>query len=383
MANFQFRPTTTIHIGKAGGGTVSAVFNALNKRQKKFHAPRQRYPNTDGHVFLVTIRDPVDRFVSAFHWAGRVACQSNDTREVATKENWHRYNYTELGIKSMCKPETNLVDSKYNFNVNNLAEALCEKGEEKYVKQIEHMKYSIVDYISKLLNERERTSFKFMVMEPEYDFLSQILSAIEVVVNMTIKENGSLIPKKLREHLYEKKPLDFLDDRQHSSQINISSVAITNEPLTALGACCVARHYETDYQLLEELNEEGSIVCDGHTRNDCVNAIKSILKRRSLFYKNIDNQSCYEITEEMKLRSTKINSAIGIEIIDPMQSSSIKDLANKQYSFFFISLLIINMFGKKYSWTLSMHFKFTLLCVFSIHVFSIYSVLQTFNTMTT
>merc|ERR1711862_814362 len=112
--------------------------------------------------------------------------------------------------------------------------------------------------------------------------------------------------------------------------------------------------------------------CDGRARNDCVNAIQSILKRRSIFYKNIANQSCYEITKEMKFHSTYINSIKGREIIDPMHSSSLKNLVNKQYTFFFISLFIISMFGKKYSWTLSMYF-ISRCCAFSLFMFSLFS----------
>lgn len=295
-------------MGKAGGGTVRAVFEALKIKFIQIHVAKNKYPRSlvdKGRMFLVTIRDPVDRFISAFNYIGRVYCHNNDTREVLTKENRIRYNLTEKGIQSMCKDDKNIIESRYNFNVNKFAEALCDEEEKKYVKMISHMKYSITDFLGTLLKEHDMSSFKFMIMEPEYDFLLQIKSALEVVVNMTQHEKQLEIPEPIQQYLYKNVPRNISEDYLHKSQSSTNTQI--NQPISNLGACCVARYYEKDYKLLEELYEGGT-VCDGRARNECMEALHSILERRTEFYNTIENHSCSHIAEEMKPLSENIDS---------------------------------------------------------------------------
>ena len=72
-----WQPNATLgclHIGKAGGGMVSASLDASKIRNNQLHmAPadcREGSPFFRHSELLVTLRDPVDRFVSAYNWRG-------------------------------------------------------------------------------------------------------------------------------------------------------------------------------------------------------------------------------------------------------------------------------------------------------------------------
>lgn len=57
---------TLIHIGKCGGSTVSSVLEAHRVRFHRTHMTRVRFDPAKRYV--IVIRNPIQRFVSAFHW---------------------------------------------------------------------------------------------------------------------------------------------------------------------------------------------------------------------------------------------------------------------------------------------------------------------------
>ena len=66
------------HLGKAGGGTVRRRLELLRLRVHRFH-PFPRHPlKGTTEVLFATVRDPVDRFVSAFNWRAAVLCGGPD-----------------------------------------------------------------------------------------------------------------------------------------------------------------------------------------------------------------------------------------------------------------------------------------------------------------
>ena len=285
MPLFKLKKTTVIHIGKAGGGTVRAIYEALGIKFKQIHAlTKHSFANTKDNVFLVTIRDPVDRFESAFNWRGRLVCRSNDNRE--RKDHFPE---TEENIEIFCKKNENIIENRYGLNVNHLAEALCDEEEREYASKIPHIKDSITDYIGDIMKKRGRSKFKFMVLEHGYDFVSQILGALKVAAKIRIEE-GESIPENITNHLFNDEAFDFSSLLQHSSK------GATFQKISALGSCCVAKYHKKDYELLEHLHEEGGVVCDGRARDECVHALKSIVERRSVYYKS--DLGCQEIVGE-------------------------------------------------------------------------------------
>ena len=57
---------TLIHIGKCGGSTVSSLLDAHRLRFQRTHMTR--VPFNPAKQYVIVIRNPIERFVSAFHW---------------------------------------------------------------------------------------------------------------------------------------------------------------------------------------------------------------------------------------------------------------------------------------------------------------------------
>ena len=61
---------TFIHIGKSGGSTISALLKENNFNFNRIHIRRVKY-NPD-KKYLIVLRNPVSRFISAFYWRKRL-----------------------------------------------------------------------------------------------------------------------------------------------------------------------------------------------------------------------------------------------------------------------------------------------------------------------
>ena len=59
-------PFNFIHVGKCGGGTVLSELRAKDYRFEYFHV-RRPVVNPTGR-YMIVVRDPLERFVSAFNW---------------------------------------------------------------------------------------------------------------------------------------------------------------------------------------------------------------------------------------------------------------------------------------------------------------------------
>ena len=91
----KFKETVTFfHLGKAGGGTVSRELR-LNHISIAMSHPK---PNSGriaelqkgpSQTLIVNLRDPVDRFISAFRWRLVVLCSPDDERKAGRKGAAH------------------------------------------------------------------------------------------------------------------------------------------------------------------------------------------------------------------------------------------------------------------------------------------------------
>ena len=63
-----------IHIGKCAGGTVREELNNKNINFKEIHLRKVKYSPTENYVIL--IRNPIQRFISAFYWRFFRVCDS-------------------------------------------------------------------------------------------------------------------------------------------------------------------------------------------------------------------------------------------------------------------------------------------------------------------
>jgi hypothetical protein len=174
------------HVGKAGGGT----FNLRSKQWWRVRIETSCHPkpclhasfdlaNHNDTTVFISVRDPVDRFVSAFYWRVKVWCQNgNDTRiaggPVAQFPNLYCRYFHPL--------EGEVLFQRYRQNANHLAESLCSNDDDddygisnasqhqknsnetmeraaKDVYRIGHLKASLCDWFGPDWLQKRKTLF--------------------------------------------------------------------------------------------------------------------------------------------------------------------------------------------------------------------------------
>lgn len=183
---------TFLHPGKGGGGTI---FDRLD-RMYKFDI-RHCHPFPCSHVCLpeppvtpdyhritfVAVRDPIDRFVSAFYYMMKLQCHpTGETREPTNKPNLPNHS---SGRWCYTRDLFTFILNKYDWNVNGFAEALCSddpneaKAAKGYVEQIVHMKDTLSDWVPLDNCESWLENIVPIVTEKNYDLNQMIDEAVQ------------------------------------------------------------------------------------------------------------------------------------------------------------------------------------------------------------
>ena len=120
---------TFFHVGKAGGGTISNELRNnrifLSRSHPKPSSSRiYALKNGPSKTLIVNVRDPIDRFISAFRWRLALLCKPDDGRQRHTNRmgaTHHPHEVCSTGVR-----EEKMLRETYNSDPNALAEALCE-----------------------------------------------------------------------------------------------------------------------------------------------------------------------------------------------------------------------------------------------------------------
>ena len=268
-------------------------------------------------TILMNIRDPVDRFVSAFNWRNFVICRSDD-QETRGSIKIHRkkkgLNHPSRNVNDFCwshdefLEESNLIRNIYGEDINQLAGALCMEDEREKAKNhtslILHAKDSLTDWIDALVGNDATTNYTIrqeimaLAMEPspnnEFDFEQTAKSAVEHVIMQRYNSTlGADRTKRLAR--VGGSDSELASVVQHSA----SKYGIKSPKITPYSECCLARHLADDYELLRVISGEAKArestndvdprilrACDWGSEEDtarCKAALTSMLHRRSRY----------------------------------------------------------------------------------------------------
>lgn len=223
--------------------------------------------------FLITIRDPVERFVSAFNWRLVVSCNPDgDDRKAGPGAHNNPGHLCKSKNKNV--EEAKILFHRYEKNVNILAEALCSKNEiEKEqahydMKEIVHVKHSLSDWIGDSKDDLSR--FIPIVLHESIDLNEQIDEAVELAyINNPFESNSSFLIRK--KSFQEKNELSWntsiVERLKHSSTKHKKDF----HPLSELGRKCITQYYKEDYKLIRLLKEKA---CKS---SNCTQALQSML----------------------------------------------------------------------------------------------------------
>jgi len=116
------KPIAFVHIGKAGGGTVNTVLRKVGLSYRQGNDSRDQIdqlhkaaadcragsPFLRHEVFIVTLRDPVDRFVSAYNWNGLKTRQQSIAKKCGSIDSMFSNN-NETNSERLCGRIKSLV----------------------------------------------------------------------------------------------------------------------------------------------------------------------------------------------------------------------------------------------------------------------------------
>jgi hypothetical protein len=168
-----------IHIGKCGGSTVASLLDKHNIRTRHVHIKKPVFNPRD--KYLIVIRNPIDRFISAFNWRYKLV--------VLDETQKNRF------------PGERDILTKY-ATVNNLAENIAAFDVNK--TYIHHIREDISYYLSDFLQKCKKENILGVVTQENLNHdMEQILN-IQDNSNVYINKNSTKTDKYLSELGYEK-----------------------------------------------------------------------------------------------------------------------------------------------------------------------------------
>jgi len=285
----RFKDTVTFfHAGKGGGGTVHIALNKNRIGVRMNHPyPKENsveeLQNGPATTLIINVRDPVDRFVSAFRWRSIVLCKPDDERQAVKKGSAQK---PHEKCKKTHPKEEQMLRETYRSDPSVLAEALCEDSP---------LREDAIRHYSTILHSMPLSEWLEFLVEPEMiDSTSD--EGIENFIALPLEKQGdggeALFEQHIQMLMLHLLATRYTQDKasaahqtandiimqKHQNQRGTSengakwkhsSVAFhnatsttTNVPppsLSPLGECCLARHLEKDYRLIRTMigDDEG------------------------------------------------------------------------------------------------------------------------------
>ena len=309
--------TVAFHVGKGGGGTLqkhlglSVIWVHPRPNQKINEQLRQGPLRT----LIFNVRDPIDRFVSAFNWRVIILCHPNDERYRGRKKKGRK---GKIGATrrpdEFCKEgyeeEEILLRETYQLNPNVLAEALCDESSlQRRAKEdflnIHHnttltqwLDFLIEPDLANNITDDGINEFMVLPVEKRYGanetrFERHIENARWHLLNNRYGADAVKEMMQLSQQKEEKRRRKMKKNEAHlhSSSKFINS---TKPMLTALGECCLARHLIDDYRLIQSMlgtgNTESSHFTDAGL--DPLNGAHSVIQMACSWGDEQQQESC-------------------------------------------------------------------------------------------
>lgn len=268
---FRDAQVLVLHIGKSAGGTL---IHRVRQQWRLF--VEQCHPSPCGakiqamnphpELFL-TLRDPVDRFVSAFYWRAFMVCHPNKKQRLwkGPPRGCHADRVPAT------RKEAKIIYIKYDMDASRLAEELCSpdpnvQGNATMALQtIQHARWTISDFLKFDWKQGNANNLFPLVVEPGIDsFENQTDQAVDWLYKRRQFEPEEKFVERRR----------FLQDQNTTASVEHSSHKLKKD-LTLQAEKCLVQFYRKDYEILDQLRQ---VACKTEA---CRQGIASILARRA------------------------------------------------------------------------------------------------------
>ena len=268
-------------MGKAGGGTIASRLRKVWRLQifqcHPFPCVNEKWkePDFDHPILLISLRDPVDRFVSAFYWRILRLCHPELDKRGERPASVRGTTCQNDNNRDEFVDETEALFYRYNQNASWLAEDLCSTNKTKAqiaresLGFIWHAQYDIGDWLDFHWNG---TKIFPLVVEPDTEDLEdQVDNAMHWFNNFTEMQTHDGFERRAAFARMKKQPKNKHTSRKAKQQ------------LTPKAEQCLEQYYRKDYQLLKDLKDSAC------KTEGCRHAIQSILDRRHRAFENPSN----------------------------------------------------------------------------------------------
>ena len=271
-----------LHVGKAGGGSLTErlekwwhIHSSLAHPAYARHTDEMEKTSekiAKAKIIMINIRDPIDRYFSAFTWHTRSTCDraGGDDRLEGS---------VALGLDKYCRTrptEAKMLYGRWGGDASKLAEALYDKNETLAAlakadldMEIRHASISMVKWMDFDWTNRSEMIYP-IVMEKPFDLDEQLDVFVEWLQEKTHfdSEEGFRTRQNYTKWKDCQGAEDSEMDKHHSS-------GASYEDKNTLDIVNLARYFKKDYEILEQLK---NLACK---TDDCVEGIQSILDRRA------------------------------------------------------------------------------------------------------
>lgn len=269
-----------LHMGKAAGGTIFERTRDVWKTRIKECHPRlcplaTQYPNET--ALIISLRDPIDRWLSAFYWRLYVVCDPDgDHRQV---NHGASHDPTKFCKRKPRRDINLLFGSEFHRDANQLAQALCSARNttlqtlaRQTMQQVHHAQIWITDWLDNFAWQ-PNDMFALVVVAQQHgeatkiDLEPQIDAAMEWLYKRTRFESQAAFAVR-RQGVQQSDKILVQGKFTHSA-------GKTKQPLSLQAEQCLAQWYRKDYELLQDKKH---LLCK---TDECLAGIQSILDRRS------------------------------------------------------------------------------------------------------
>ncbi len=164
---------TFIHIGKCGGSSISYLLKKNNFNFNAIHIRREKYKSCK--KYLIALRNPVERFVSAFYWRKHLVSTSQKNRFHGEYEFFQKYST----IESLIQDDITILKKQY----------------------VHHLKEDIHYYLGDFFNQCDPSNIIGIVCTENLN--KDIENIFDIKVGGVHKNNNSKRKKEFKEEYRE------------------------------------------------------------------------------------------------------------------------------------------------------------------------------------
>ena len=269
---FREAQVLVLHIGKSAGGTL---IHRVRQQWRLFVEQCHPSPcgaklqamNPQPELFL-TLRDPVDRFVSAFYWRAYMVCHPDKTKRLwkGPPRGCH------VAKVPAARKEAKIIYIEYNMDASRLAEELCSpdpsvRGNASMALQtIQHAKWTISDFLKFDWKRGSANNLFPLVVERGIDsFENQTDQAVHWLYKRRQFEPEEQFVERHR----------FLQGQNLTATLAEHSSHQLKKDLTPQAEQCLVQFYRKDYEILDQIRQ---LACKTEA---CRQGIASMLARRA------------------------------------------------------------------------------------------------------